>query len=367
MVLLYLRGFFANIYIMEKLKIGISIGDLNGIGPEVVLKSLKDESLFKYIIPVIYASTKVISYHRNILKGDIPSYQSVSGVDRLKSDVINVINCWRENVNIQLGTGTEESGKYAWMALDQAANDLVEGKIDALVTAPISKEALKMAGFPFDGHTEFLADKCKGNQSLMLMVSDQMKMALATTHTAIRNVPDMITKELIEDKIHQLEDSLKKDFGIEKPVIAVFGLNPHAGEKGILGTEEEEVIRPSIISLKKNGMIVMGPYPSDGFFRAAQYKKFDGILAMYHDQGLIPFKALSFNNGVNYTANLPVVRTSPDHGTGFEIAGKNQANPDSFRHAIYTAIDIVRNRKIFDELSKEVVEKKPKPSEDMVN
>lgn len=347
----------------EKLKLGISIGDINGIGLEIIIKSVANEAVLKYCTPVIYGSSKVVSYHKNIAENEDFSYQNQRSAERLHDNKINIVNIWNETVNITLGKPSEESGKFAILSLEAAVQDLKEGIIDVLVTAPVSKKALNMAGFRYPGHTEYLTQQL-GDRSLMLMISEEMRIGVVTGHLPLREVSEILTKELVKAKLDILINSLKVDFGIEKPLIAILGLNPHAGEDGTLGKEEENVIRPCIIEAKKGGELVMGPFPADGFFGSGNYKKFDGILAMYHDQGLIPFKALSFGHGVNYTAGLSRIRTSPDHGTAFEIAGKNEANPRSMMRAIFNAIDIHRNRKNYEESAKDPVKKEPKPSEE---
>ena len=331
---------------MNKPTIGISVGDINGIGLEVILKTLDDHKILNLFTPVIYGSSKVVSYHKNIVHAENFQFQGVRDAGSLIRDpkIVNVVNCWQENVNITLGKATAEGGSYAAQSLEWAVADLKHGLIDALVTAPINKKAMELAKFPFPGHTEYLTHEMGVKNSLMLLVHDGLRVGLATGHISLKEVAAKLTKERIMSKIQILNETLKIDFGIERPTIAVLGLNPHAGDEGVLGDEEERIIRPAIVELKKRGIIAMGPFAADGFFGAGQYKKFDGVLAMYHDQGLAPFKALSFSEGVNYTAGLPLVRTSPDHGTGFDLVGKNEANPSSFRQAIFLAIDIVRNR-----------------------
>lgn len=328
---------------MEKLKIGISIGDFNGIGLEVILKNLAQPALADLATFIIYGSTKVVSYHKNIVDVEL-HYHNASDIERIQLDKVNIINCWTENVNITLGKPTDLSGKYAIHSLEAATKDLRHGLIDALITAPIHKEAMKMVNFPFPGHTEYITREMQAKESLMFMVHDRLKIGLVTNHLPIGQVKAAISKALIMKKIALMEESLRIDFGIERPVIAVLGLNPHAGDGGAIGTEDDDIVRPAIIEAKKKGMLAMGPFPADGFFGSEQYRKFDGVLAMYHDQGLVPFKLLSFGEGVNFTAGLSGVRTSPDHGTAFDIAGENVANPDSFRKAVFLAMDIVRHR-----------------------
>jgi len=342
---------------MAKFKVGISIGDINGIGPEVILKVLADKRMLDICTPVIYGSSKVVAYHKNILEDVDVKFQSVGDANKTYEGRINVVSCWNDNVNIDLGKATEDGGKYAYIALERATNELKAGMIDALVTAPINKKAMNMANFPHQGHTEYLTKADGKKESLMLMVNDNLRVGLVTNHLPIKDVAGAITKENVRNKLRLLYRSLKMDFGIEKPVIAVLGLNPHAGDEGVLGDEEETIIRPVIIEAKKKGALVMGPYPADGFFGSDQYRKFDGILAMYHDQGLVAFKSLSFGEGINYTAGLSFVRTSPDHGTAYDLAGKNKANPASLRKAIFLAKDIHQNRSEYDEYHSNKVEK----------
>lgn len=344
---------------MEKIKIGISIGDINGVGLEVILKALNYSKMTDLCTPIIYGSSKVVSYHKNIVGLDF-QFHPTKSIDKLSTDRINVINCWPENVNITLGQANELGGDYAMRSLNAVVSDLQAGFLDGLVTAPINKNAMQMAGFKYPGHTEFLTESFNAPQSLMLMVSDSLRIGLVTNHLPLLEVPKTITRELILEKIRIMHETLSIDFGIEKPTIAVLGLNPHAGDGGVIGTEEEKIIRPAIIQAKKKGMFAMGPFPADGFFGSNQFNKFDGVLAMYHDQGLIPFKALSFGSGVNYTAGLPIVRTSPDHGTAYDIAGTNSADPGSFRKALFTAVDIARNRKEYFELKENALVKKSK-------
>ncbi|MBK7475382.1 MAG: 4-hydroxythreonine-4-phosphate dehydrogenase PdxA [Haliscomenobacter sp.] len=329
---------------MDKPKIGITIGDINGIGLEVILKTLAIPQIINFCTPVVYGSTKVISYHKNIVGVDF-HFNSIQRAERMPTDKINILNCWQENVNITLGKVTELGGQYALKSLECATKDLKQGLIDALVTAPIHKEAMKMAGFPYPGHTEYLTKELGVDESLMFMVADQLRVGLVTNHLPLKDVVGQITKERILKKIQIMETSLRVDFGVDRPTIAVLGLNPHASDGGVIGDEDDRVIRPAVIECKKNGLLVVGPFPADGFFGSGAYKKFDAILAMYHDQGLVPFKLLAFGGGINFTAGLPGVRTSPDHGTALDLAGKNEADPDSFREALFAAIDIARNRK----------------------
>ncbi|MDX1407366.1 MAG: 4-hydroxythreonine-4-phosphate dehydrogenase PdxA [Saprospiraceae bacterium] len=348
---------------MQKVRVGITIGDINGIGPEVIIKSLYPQKILDMCTPVIYGNAKAISYHKNVVNYNDFSFNSTNTAERLHNRKVNVLNCWDETVNITLGRATEEGGKYAYVALDRAVRDLTQGLIDVLVTGPVNKHAMRLADFPSPGHTEYL-EIALGGEALMIMVSDTMRVGVLTGHIPLKDVAGHITREHVEKTIMLFISALKKDFGLEKPTIAVLGLNPHASDEGLMGDEEDQVLRPLIIELKKKGHLVMGPYSADGFFGANLYRKFDGVLAMYHDQGLIPFKSLSFGHGVNFTAGLPYVRTSPDHGTAYDIAGKNEADEHSFRQALYLAIDVYNQRKRFEELRLNAI-KEPKPSENV--
>lgn len=329
---------------MQKVRVGITVGDINGIGLEVIIKSLSNPKISELCTPVIYGSSKVVSYHKNIVRPPEFNYQNLSNANNLNPDRINLVNCWNDDVVINLGTPGEESGKFAYISLDQATQDLKKGLIDVLVTAPVDKHAMSLAGFPATGHTEYLTDQFNAKESLMLMVSDELRIGLVCNHIAVKDVASTITKDLIIQKATLFNHSLQMDFGIEKPMIAVLGLNPHAGDQGLIGHEEVDVIQPAIRELKEKGMLIGGPYAADGFFGSDHFRQVDGILAMYHDQGLIPFKTLSFGKGVNFTAGLPVVRTSPDHGTGAAIAGQNVAEETSFLKSMFLAIDIYRAR-----------------------
>ena len=330
---------------MQEIKVGITIGDINGIGLEVILKCLGNEMMVKKFTPIIYGSSKVVAYHKNIIKATELSFSTISSATEVRRGKINVVNCWEDNVSITLGKITEDGGKYAYTSLEKAVADLREGHIDCLVTAPINKKAMKLAGFMYPGHTEYLADNFDTEDYMMMMVDGDLRVSIVTEHLPLKDVVENITKEKIVQKIKAFDKSLRQDFGVIKPILAVTGLNPHSGDGGVLGTEEEEIIEPAIAECKEAGIMVMGPFGTDGFFGSGSYTKFDGILTMYHDQGLIPFKTLSAQSGVNFTAGLPVVRTSPDHGTAFDKAGKNCADPSSFRNAVFTAIDIAKHRK----------------------
>jgi 4-hydroxythreonine-4-phosphate dehydrogenase len=342
------------------IKVGISIGDVNGIGPEVIMKALKDARILLDCTPIIYGSNKVFSHYKKVLEETEFSYQSCKVADEAQIRKINVVNVWNDDIEYQMGQVTETGGKYAFLSLEQATQDLAAGKIDVLVTAPISKEAMAKSGFKFPGHTEYLADLAGVEDALMVMVSDSLRVALVTSHIALKEVNSALTKDKILNKIKTFETSLKKDFGLIKPRIAVFGLNPHAGENGKMGTEEQEIIAPAINQARAENILAFGPYPADGFFGSPARSEFDGILAMYHDQGLTAFKALAFEDGVNYTAGLPVVRTSPDHGTAFDIVGQNKASEHSMRSAIYVAMDIFRNRQFIRDISANPLQFSPK-------
>lgn len=336
---------------IKPLRIGITHGDVNSISYEVILKSLQDSRIFEYFTPVLYGSSKVASYHRKALDMAEIAFNVIRNADQAEDEKINLVNVITQEVKVELGQSTDVAGKAAWMALEAATVDLGAGRIDALVTGPINKQNIQSKDFNFPGHTEYLAGKFETRDYLMLMVNDTMRIGVITGHIALREVPGRITEELILQKIRIMNNSLVRDFGIRKPKIAVLGLNPHAGDKGVLGIEEETVIIPAIQKAFEMGMMAFGPYPADGFFGSSSFSEFDGVLAMYHDQGLIPFKSMAFQTGVNITAGLPVVRTSPAHGTAYELAGKNIASADSFREAIYLAIDVVRNRRLYDEIN----------------
>jgi 4-hydroxythreonine-4-phosphate dehydrogenase len=330
----------------DKPVIGISLGDFNGIGPEVILKTLQDTRILKICTPVVYGSYKIMAKYKKLLNiPDEVSFNSVRAIDQLHLKKNNIITCWEEDYEINPGKITTEAGKCAYVSLDKAAEDVAAGKIDAIVTAPINKNNIQSEEFKFPGHTEFLTEKCGVKDSLMLLVNGELRVGVVTGHIPLSVVKEQLTKERLLSKINVLYKTLKNDFSILKPKIAVLGLNPHAGEQGLLGKEEQEMIIPLLEELKSKGVLVFGPFSADGFFGMHQYKKFDGVIAMYHDQGLIPFKTIAFETGVNYTAGLPIVRTSPDHGTAYDIAGKNLANESSFREAMYLACDIVKSRK----------------------
>lgn len=334
----------------ENIKLGISIGDLNGIGSEIVLKIFEDSRMLDFCTPIIFASIKTMSFVKKHYKIDI----NLNGINHLNQAVmgkVNVLNCWKENVNITFGKEDKTIGQYAIKSLQQATAALKNEDIDVLVTAPINKSSIQSDSFKFPGHTDYLNQELEGN-SLMFMVNGGLRVGLLTDHVPVKDVSKHITTKLIEDKVNTVHESLIKDFKINKPKIAVLGINPHTGDNGVIGNEDDKILRPAIKKINEKGKLVYGPYAADSFFGSNNYKNFDAIIASYHDQGLIPFKTLSFGQGVNYTAGLSKVRTSPDHGTAFEIAGKGQADIGSFKEAIFTAIKIFNNRNEYAEISK---------------
>lgn len=335
----------------EKLKIGITIGDINGIGLEVIIKSLIDNRVLDYFTPIVYGNTKVASFHRKAMGVQDFSFNVIQHPDQANPKRSNMINCWQEDVKITLGEQNEIGGKYAFLSLERAADDLRAGKLDALVTAPINKHNIQQDGFHFPGHTEYLQSKMEASDVLMFMIADELRIGVVTGHIPVKEIAGSITQDAILGKLRMMNESLKKDFWIEKPKIAVLGLNPHAGDNGLIGTEDEEIIAPAIQRAREEDIFCFGPYPADGLFASDRYTKFDAVLAMYHDQGLIPFKHIASRKGVNYTAGLPIVRTSPDHGTGYDIAGKNTASHESFLEALFSAVHIVKRRREQGELT----------------
>lgn len=325
--------------------LGITIGDINGIGPEVIIKSVLDLRIFNGVNLVVYGHGKVLSHYKNILEIDKFSFNQTDSADQIRYNKLNVINCVND-VEVKAGEVTKEAGELALLAIQKATEDLKSGKIDGIVTAPINKNNIQSDSFKFPGHTEFFTDAFDAKESLMFLCGEKIRIGVATGHISVAQIKEKLTQEVIKEKLRLMLQSLKKDFTIGKPKIAVLGLNPHAGEDGLLGSEEKEIIQPVIDHFKDKGDLVFGPYPADGFFGNASQTKFDGVLAMYHDQGLIPFKTLAFEEGVNYTAGLSAVRTSPDHGTAYNIAGKGIANEQSMRSAIYLAKDIIMARKM---------------------
>lgn len=333
------------------IKVGITQGDINGIGYEVILKTFADIRMAESFIPVIYGSVKTAAYHRKVMELQAVSFNQIAGAEEAVINKINLINISNEDLKIDLGQATPVAGKAAYDSLERAVADLKAGLIDVLVTAPINKESIQSEDFSFPGHTEYLEERFgeNGDKSLMILATDVVRVALVTGHLPLAQVASSITKEKVVDAAIRFSKSLKRDFRIGRPRIAILGVNPHAGENGLLGSEEQDIIIPAIKELDEKGIIAFGPYAADGFFGAGEFKHFDGVLAMYHDQGLAPFKTLSMEEGVNFTAGLPIVRTSPSHGTAYGIAGKNQASEESFRQAIYMAVDIYQNRKMYDE------------------
>lgn len=341
-----------------KLKVGITQGDINGIGYEVIIKTLIDNRILDFCTPIVYGSSKIAAFHRKTLGIDDFNLNVINSAADANPRRANIINCVDDEVKVDLSKSTPEAGKSAFMALERATDDLKEGLIDVLVTAPINKKNIQSDAFHFPGHTEFLEQKfASGTHGLMLSVCDVMRVAILTGHLPLRDVYRYINVDNIVEKLEIFNQSLKSDFGVMRPRIAVLGLNPHAGDNGLLGTEEQDAIIPAIKKANENGILAFGPYPPDGFFGAGSFKSFDGVLAMYHDQGLVPFKALSMEQGVNFTAGLPVIRTSPDHGTAYDKAGIGKASPDSFRQALYLACDIYENRIRFEEASKNPLKK----------
>jgi 4-hydroxythreonine-4-phosphate dehydrogenase len=334
----------------QKVKVGITHGDLNGISYEVIMKTFLDQRIMEDITPIVYGCSKVASYHRKTLNINDFNFNPIKNASLAVPRRANIVNLTQEEVKIDLGKSTPIAGELAYQALEAAVNDLMSNHIDAVVTAPINKKNIQSAHFNFPGHTEYFATRFGQSDYLMLMVLDNFRVGVITGHMPLHDVPAALSEELILKKIGIMHNSLVKDFAIRKPKIALLGLNPHSGDDGLLGNEEKDIIIPAIEKAKEQNFLVFGPYPADGFFGSESYLKFDGILAMYHDQGMIPFKVLSFDRGVNFTAGLPYVRTSPAHGTAYDIAGKNEASPDSFREAVYLAVDILRNRREFEEL-----------------
>lgn len=336
--------------------IGISAGDMNGIGTELIIKTFSDNRLLEFCTPLIFGSNKLINFYRKSIPDINFAYQNTKDFSRIAPKQVNIYNCWEEEIAIVPGQLTEVGGSYAIKSLVAAVEALRDKKIQGLVTAPIHKKNTQSATFNFTGHTPYLKHAFNATDVLMLMVSDNFRVGLVTEHVPVRDIAKFITREAILSKLNILRDSLIKDFGIDKPKIAVLGLNPHAGDEGLIGKEDEEIIKPAIKDAKHN-MLVFGPYSADAFFARGYHNKFDAVLAMYHDQGLIPFKSLASGEGVNYTAGLPMVRTSPDHGTAFDIAGKNKADSTSFLASIYTCIDIINNRQEFEDNRKNPLKK----------
>jgi 4-hydroxythreonine-4-phosphate dehydrogenase len=329
--------------------IGFSSGDINSIGPELIIKSLSDNRMLEFFIPVVFASNKVINFYRKSFPEINFNFTSVKDFSKINPKQINIYNCWEEEIVINPGELNDIGGKYAVKSLRAATQALKDGNIHALVTAPIHKKNVHSNEFPYTGHTPFFKDFFEQKDVVMLLAAGDFRVGLVTEHVAVKDIAKYITKENILSKINILNASLRRDFNIDKPKIAVLALNPHAGDEGLIGTEEIEIIRPAVVEAKHHNMIVMGPYSADAFFARGYQTRFDAVLAMYHDQGLIPLKSLSMGEGINYTAGLPVVRTSPDHGTALDIAGKNKADTSSFMAAIFGALDILKSQKFYDD------------------
>jgi len=332
-----------------KPRIAISIGDINGIGPEVILKCLADKRIYRFFTPIVIGSAAALEAHAGLIGANKLVVHRITAVDQVdtKSDpAVWVLDEFADaDPAIRIGVVTEAAGRVAMAAVSKATDLCIEGSVDAMVTAPISKEAIVRAGFNVPGHTEYIASRCNCPSFTMMMIADALRVGLVTAHLPLKDVPAAVTVEAILEKAGIILQALQSDFGLERPRLAVLGLNPHAGDGGVIGVEEIETIQPAIQRARDGGRLMFGPFPADGFFASRKYQLYDAVLAMYHDQGLAPFKVLSFNGGINYTAGLPIVRTSPDHGTAFDIAGEGKASPDSMRNAIYGAIDIARRRR----------------------
>jgi 4-hydroxythreonine-4-phosphate dehydrogenase len=335
----------------DKPKIGISIGDVNGIGLEIIIKTLADTKIYDYCTPIVYGHTKVASFHRRATHINELNFNVIGDASQAIVKRANMINCWEEDVRIEPGTVTADGGKYAYLSLQRATDDLLSGMIDGLVTAPINKDNIQNEEFSFPGHTEYLQSRDNADESLMFLVSETLRVGVVTGHIPVSKIAESITTEKIIAKLKLMHSSLRDDFWIRKPKIAVLGLNPHASDNGLIGSEENDVIIPAIEEARAHDVLAFGPYSADGFFANGTYLQFDAVLAMYHDQGLIPFKTIAFESGVNYTAGLSFVRTSPDHGTAYDIAGKNMASEVSFREALFTAIHIIKHRRETAELN----------------
>jgi 4-hydroxythreonine-4-phosphate dehydrogenase len=342
----------------ENIIVGISIGDLNGIGSEVILKTFEDSRMLELCTPVIFANAKILSFVKKSFTSTI-QFHGVDKLDQVLPGKVNVFNLWREGVDVNLGVNDEKIGEYAIKSFVAATKALKEGVIDVLVTAPINKYNIQSEDFKFPGHTDYLDQELEGN-ALMMMVQDNLRVGLLTDHVPLNEVSSHLTEELITRKIETVRKSLIQDFSIVKPKIAVLGLNPHSGDGGVIGKEEDLILKPALKKIFDKGTMVFGPFSADGFFGSGQYEKYDAIIATYHDQGLIPFKTLSFGKGVNYTAGLNRVRTSPDHGTAYDIAGKDMADYNSFKEAVYLAIDIFRSRNQYEEISQKPLKIKEK-------
>jgi len=337
----------------EKIKLGISIGDINGIGIEIILKTFLDKRMLDFCTPIIFGSAKVISTYKKNMNINV-AFNGIKHIEKAIPGKINILNLWNEDIEINLGTPTAISGKYAFKSLEAATKSLANGEIDVLVTAPINKDNIQSEDFKFPGHTEYLESKLNG-VSLMILMTDTLRIGLITGHIPVSQVAETISPELIEKKVEILYTTLVQDFAINKPKIAILGLNPHCGDNGVIGSEDDEIIKPTIAKLQNEGKLVYGPFAADSFFGSKNYQNFDAILAMYHDQGLTAFKTLSFGEGVNFTAGLDKVRTSPDHGTAYDLVGKDVANINSFREAVFRGIQVFRTRKEYNSLTENVL------------
>lgn len=333
----------------RKIRVAITQGDTNGVGYEVILKVFADPEMLEFCTPIIYGSPKIAAYHRKALNLET-NFSIINSAEEVRDGRLNLLTCFDEEIKIELGQPSQEAGQAALMALDRVMTDFRSGFYDVLVTAPINKATIQSPGFQFPGHTEYIETSVgDGQKALMILMNDSLRVALVTTHLPVKDIAKAITKEAIVEKATVFHQALKRDFRVSSPRIAVLSLNPHAGDDGLLGSEEKDIIAPAIEELAAKGIQAFGPYAADGFFGSGTYDHFDGVLAMYHDQGLAPFKAIALESGVNYTAGLPIVRTSPDHGTAYDIAGQGCADENSMRQAIYTAIDVFRNRQFYDE------------------
>ncbi|WP_406685260.1 4-hydroxythreonine-4-phosphate dehydrogenase PdxA [Seonamhaeicola sp. MEBiC1930] len=342
----------------ENIIVGISVGDLNGIGGEIILETFQDTRILEFCTPVIFASSKAMNFVKNHFKSAVV-FHNINDIQKLALGKVNVMNCWEEAIKIEFGQESPKIGEYAIKSLKAATTALKEGMIDVLVTAPINKSNIQSKEFSFPGHTDFLAQELEG-ESLMFMINNGLRVGLLTDHVPVKDIVDHISENLIVEKIDTIYQSLQKDFRIGKPKIAVLGINPHTGDNGVIGKEDDDILRPTLKKIKESGKLVFGPYAADSFFGSNNYKNFDAIIATYHDQGLIPFKTLSFGQGVNYTAGLNKIRTSPDHGTAFEIAGKGVADASSFKEAVFAAIQIYKNRLDYEELTSNPLKKSRK-------
>jgi len=341
----------------RKLIVGITIGDYNGVSAEVIIKTLEDERLLHFADFVVYGHKAVLSFYAKAIKSNNWHVHEVHDTTQLNPKMVNVINCWDDHLTITPGEATSDAGAKALIALSKGTEDLIAKNIDVLVTGPLNKQTVSQHLADFKGQTEFITAKAGSETSMMLLIDDKLRVGLVSNHLSLKDVPGKIDMSLIISKLELLNKTLRQDFLISKPKIAVLGLNPHSGDNGLLGKEEKEIIAPAVIKARDKGILAMGPFPADGFFGAGSYMKFDAVLAMYHDQGLIPFKTIAFGSGVNYTAGINVIRTSPDHGTAYDLAGKGEANADSLRSAIFSAIDIYKHRAEYKELTANPIER----------